>query len=418
MYRKNISGQVLGFCLVNATTGAALTGATVTVYRVIDGGAQATATGTVSEEGNGQYSLALSQADTNGNWISLMFVATNAVPVEKTIVTTAADPTAATNFGITALPAVASGAAGAVITSGTGTAQLSVSAGLVTLAGVTHTGAVIPTVTTTTTATNVTTVNGLAAGVITAASIATGAITAAKFAAGAIDAAAIANAAIDAATFAAGAIDATAFAQAAADKVWSTTARVLTAGTNIALAKGTGVTGFNDPTAVAVADAVWDEDATAHQTQGTFGQAIGDPVADTDSIWGLTNANLDVAVSTRSTYAGGAVASVTARVAANTDQIAGSAAAATNLANQALALSSGSVNDAAATTTGFVGNSGLSAADDRYNGQILAFTSGTQAGIARRISDYVGATRTFAFAVAWPAAPGNTDAFVILGFQS
>lgn len=80
-----------------------------------------------------------------------------------------------------------------------------------------------------TTATNVTTVNGLAAGVITAASIAadaitdakvasdvtiasvtgavgsvaTGGISAASFAAGAIDAAAIANGAIDAATFAA-----------------------------------------------------------------------------------------------------------------------------------------------------------------------------------------------------------------------
>jgi hypothetical protein len=39
------------------------------------------------------------------------------------------------------------------------------------------------------------------------------------------------------------------------------------------------------PTAAAIADAVWDEDATAHQTQGTFGQAIGDPVADTNSLY-------------------------------------------------------------------------------------------------------------------------------------
>lgn len=35
-----------------------------------------------------------------------------------------------------------------------------------------------------------------------------------------------------------------------------------------------------------IADAIWDEDATAHQTQGTFGQAIGDPVADTNTIYG------------------------------------------------------------------------------------------------------------------------------------
>ena len=34
-----------------------------------------------------------------------------------------------------------------------------------------------------------------------------------------------------------------------------------------------------------IADAVWNEDATGHQTQGTFGQAIGDPVADTNTIF-------------------------------------------------------------------------------------------------------------------------------------
>ena len=34
-----------------------------------------------------------------------------------------------------------------------------------------------------------------------------------------------------------------------------------------------------------IAGNVWDEDATSHQTQGTFGQAIGDPVADTNTIF-------------------------------------------------------------------------------------------------------------------------------------
>lgn len=51
------------------------------------------------------------------------------------------------------------------------------------------------------------------------------------------------------------------------------------------------IEGFADdipslPTAAAIADAVWDEDATAHQTQGTFGQAIGDPAADANTIYG------------------------------------------------------------------------------------------------------------------------------------
>jgi hypothetical protein len=65
-------------------------------------------------------------------------------------------------------------------------------------------------------------VQSIASNAITAASIASGAFTAAKFAAGALDA------------------------------VWSTTTRLLTAGTNIVLAKGTGITGFNDLSAAQV----------------------------------------------------------------------------------------------------------------------------------------------------------------------
>lgn len=122
------------------------------------------------------------------------------------------------------------------------------------------------------------TATAVADGAIDAGAIATGAITAAKFAAGAIDATAIADAAIDAATFAAGAIDAAALAADAGTEigtaVWASATRVLTANTNL-----------NDPTAAAIADAVWDEDATAHQTGGTFGQAIGDPGADTNTIF-------------------------------------------------------------------------------------------------------------------------------------
>lgn len=53
----------------------------------------------------------------------------------------------------------------------------------------------------------------------------------------------------------------------------------------------------------AVPDAVWDEDATAHQTQGTFGQAIGDPGADADTIWALANANLNATVGSRASQA-------------------------------------------------------------------------------------------------------------------
>ncbi len=34
-----------------------------------------------------------------------------------------------------------------------------------------------------------------------------------------------------------------------------------------------------------ISDAVWDEDATAHQNAGTFGLAIGDPAASSETIW-------------------------------------------------------------------------------------------------------------------------------------
>ena len=86
---RNTAGQNLGFGLIDKTSGNGLTGATVTTYRVLDGGTQATATGTVAEKGNGQYNLAMSQADTDGAEISFLFVATGAIPCEKTIVTTA-----------------------------------------------------------------------------------------------------------------------------------------------------------------------------------------------------------------------------------------------------------------------------------------------------------------------------------------
>src|ERR1051326_1717466 len=109
MYRKNTAGQHLGFGLVKASDGTALAGATVTGYRSIDGGVQAAGTGTVTDLGNGQYDYALSQADTNGNQISFEFAATSAIPREKTIVTTAANPTDAVRFGLTALPSGAVG---------------------------------------------------------------------------------------------------------------------------------------------------------------------------------------------------------------------------------------------------------------------------------------------------------------------
>ncbi len=71
---------------------------------------------------------------------------------------------------------------------------------------------------------------------------------------------------------------ATGFSTHTAGDVWGVATRVLTAGTNIVLAKGTGVTGFNDPTAAAISTQVASDLATAHGA-GAWVTATGFAVA-------------------------------------------------------------------------------------------------------------------------------------------
>lgn len=75
----------------------------------------------------------------------------------------------------------------------------------------------------------------------------------------------------------------------------------------------------------------------------------------------------------------------------------------------------GTINDASATTTSFVVASSLSSSDDFYVGSVIAFTTGTLAGIARRITDYVGSSRTATVSPALPSAPANGVEFIIIG---
>lgn len=82
---------------------------------------------------------------------------------------------------------------------------------------------------------------------------------------------------------AAGVIAAASFAANALDAVWSTAARTLTSGLNIVLAKGTGITGFNDLSATEVENAAWDAVLADHLDAGSTGNALnaagsaGDP---------------------------------------------------------------------------------------------------------------------------------------------
>ncbi len=80
-------GQHLGFRLIDSTTGEGLAGALVAVYRSVDGGTQALATGSVTDLGGGQYDYSPSVADLAGAEVSLLFAAVGAVLLEKTLLT-------------------------------------------------------------------------------------------------------------------------------------------------------------------------------------------------------------------------------------------------------------------------------------------------------------------------------------------
>lgn len=97
----------------------------------------------------------------------------------------------------------------------------------------------------------------LSSGAVTAGSVGSGGITSASFATGAITASAIAADAIDASELAAGA------ATEIGTAVWAAASRTLTANTNL-----------NDPTAAAIADAVWDEARAGHVSAGSFGEGV------------------------------------------------------------------------------------------------------------------------------------------------
>jgi hypothetical protein len=136
---KNTSGQNVTFCLVNASTGAALTGATVTAQRSLDGTAAA-CTGSVTEQkisgtGYGQYKFAPSQADTNGTDVGYLFTATGAIPVNVDFHTDTVDANGylnvnAQDHGGTSQTGRDIGAS-VLLSNGTGTGQLKLSAGYV-----------------------------------------------------------------------------------------------------------------------------------------------------------------------------------------------------------------------------------------------------------------------------------------------
>lgn len=115
MYKKNAAAKVF-FVMIDAATGAATAGLTITGYRSLEGGAQTSVAGTFTNLGNGQYSFNGAAGDFDGNQVGLFFTATGMLPVSYTIITTGADVTDGVRLGLTSLPNAIPGASGGLPT--------------------------------------------------------------------------------------------------------------------------------------------------------------------------------------------------------------------------------------------------------------------------------------------------------------
>jgi hypothetical protein len=230
MVFKNVTGQTITVFAFNSTTNAPVTGdaANLTAYVSKDDAALSALTDTSAAEidatnAKGYYRFDLGQSETNAD--KLLFSCKSAT---SNVVVICIPDVAYTSPNLnTVLPTVAPGAANGLFIAGTNAATTVTTAFTTTFTG-DLTGSVG----------SVTgdiggNINGNVAGNVL----------------GTVDAivSSVGVSSIDA-----GAINAAAFASGALDAVWSTAARTLTAGTNIVLAKGTGITGFNDLSAAAV----------------------------------------------------------------------------------------------------------------------------------------------------------------------
>ncbi len=86
--KRNTAGQKIGAQVITAADGTAFSGS-VTVYVTKDAGAQAigsVGSGAATNEGNGYYTYAPSQAETDGDLLAYTFIGTGAIPVTVQVV--------------------------------------------------------------------------------------------------------------------------------------------------------------------------------------------------------------------------------------------------------------------------------------------------------------------------------------------
>jgi len=182
------------------------------------------------------------------------------------------------------------------------------------------------------------------------------------------------------------------------------------------------------PTAAEVADAVLDEDMTAHQTLGTLGQAIGDPVADTNTIYKavVTDAagatvGVDVVAVQADTddIQARLPAALTAggNIKADVLAISGATESADRIERSTLSIVTGTIGTGS-TTTSIVASavSPASAVNDQFKGRIMNFdkdtTTAALRGQSTDITAYTHATTTFTV-TALTTAPVSGDTFTI-----
>lgn len=89
---KNLASQNMTYTLLDNATGNVIVSAnSINGWVTKDNGTQASAAGTFSVKGNGQYNYAPTQAETNATDVGFLFVATSAIPVNYDFHTDVAD---------------------------------------------------------------------------------------------------------------------------------------------------------------------------------------------------------------------------------------------------------------------------------------------------------------------------------------
>lgn len=171
------------------------------------------------------------------------------------------------------------------------------------------------------------------------------------------------------------------------------------------------ITALNDPTAAAIADAVWDEATVGHTTASTFGAQCA---TDIDAILADTN-------ELQSDDIPGTIAALndpTAAAVADAvwDEARSGHTTQGTYGESFYTIISGTVDSTVApTTTEFEADDITEATADHFIGRVIIFTTGALYGQATDITDYAIATGKGHFTVtALTEAPGNNDQFVII----